>query len=92
MNVFQFEQQIKKEHNQKVNLIYINSNGNVYLTTINGSMELSEVKKGNLITYDSVDELIKKSKQLKKYSTFMTLVITINGTDAAKWENKELVR
>ena len=87
MKVFEFEQKMKAKHGN-VNLIY--KGNSVYITTLKGRESLSEVKKEQLVTYATVDELKANSMQLKKNSSLPTFQVTITGTDASKWKIETL--
>lgn len=90
MKIFDFEQKIKSENENSVNLIY-KRNGKFSITTINNRANYNEVKGDQRIIYDSLNDLISESKQLSKYSSFNTFLIDASkSTDASKWEVEPL--
>lgn len=87
MKVFDFEQNLKKENENNVNIIYKYKNGTFAISTLKGRSNLNEVLKGERVVYNSLDELIEKSEQFSKFETFNSfLVDTSKNTDASKWE------
>jgi len=92
MKVFDFEQKIKKENENNVNLIYNYKSGKFAISTLKGRSNLNEVVKGERVFYYTLESLLKNSDQFSKHETFNSfLVDTSKSTDASKWEVSEIL-
>jgi hypothetical protein len=87
MNVFNFHNKVKSENNNQVNLINSCDKG-FYITTLNGRMDINEMRtKSERKFYETLEDA-QKSEQLKKYASFPTYNVVMHGTDFA---NAELI-
>ena len=87
MKIFEFEQKMKKENGDFVNIIYKDHKEQLQITTLKGKSCLMEV-----IFYDNLNDLLYKSNQFLKHETFNSfLVDTSKSTDASKWEVSEIL-
>jgi len=92
MKIFEFEQKMKKENGDFVNIIYKDHKEQLQITTLKGKSCLMEVRKGKVIFYDNLNDLLYKSNQFLKHETFNSfLVDTSKSTDASKWEVSEIL-
>jgi len=92
MKIFEFEQKMKKENGDFVNIIYKDHKEQLQITTLKGKSCLMEVRKGKVIFYDNLNDLLHKSNQFSKHETFNSfLVDTSKSTDASKWEVSEIL-
>ena len=87
MNVFNFHNKVKSENNNQVNLISYCDKG-FYVTTLNGRMDINEMRTKSERKYYPTLEEAKKSEQLKKYASFAIYNVVMHGTDFA---NAELI-
>ena len=88
MNVFNFHNQVKKENNNQVNLISSCDKG-FYVTTLNGRMDINEMRTKSERKFYATLEEAQKSEQLKKYASFATYNVVMHGTDFA---NAKLIK
>lgn len=92
MKIFDFEQKMKKENGDFVNIIYKDSKEQLHITTLKGKSCLMEVAKGDRVVYDTLEILLKNSDQFSKHETLNSfLVDTSKSTDASKWEVSEIL-
>ncbi len=88
MNIFDFEQNLKKTYSNKLNVIYTDDMNNFICTNVNGSTQKMDVVNDEYVYFNTVKELKKKSKVF--VNSYKTLLVLRKGTNAKDWDVTEI--